>query len=136
LEVPGEVEGVDPGDEVERAVALDLEDDRPVAAPGQRAAPDAPVLLGDLAGRRDREPGVRLLAGEAAAALGRELPGSERPPLEPVLAAPLPVERPRFILSRRQAERRAQNALDAHRLLAAVLQPDRPLDQVVLGVEA
>src|ERR671933_2669436 len=81
-QAPGEVKGLDAGDDVQRVVALQLHRAQPVAAPGQRAEPDRAAMLRLRAARAHREPGVCLVAAQPAAAFEHELARTEWEPVQ------------------------------------------------------
>ena len=68
LERIGEIESVEAAGDAHLPIGRLLHGDAPVAAPGQRAEPDAAGFLGGVAGV-DGEPRVEIVAGVALAAL-------------------------------------------------------------------
>ena len=68
LQRVGEIESVEAAGDAHLPVRSLLDGDAPVAAPGQRAEPDAAVFFGGVAGI-DGEPRIEVVAGVAFAAL-------------------------------------------------------------------
>ncbi len=132
LEPPGEVERLNAHDDVQRVVGLLLEHRDPVATPRQRAKPHLPRVFVDLAAWPHREPRVCFVAAKAAPALGHKLAGLQGSTAQLKVACPLPMQRPRVVVTRRQRQGRAQHPFQDQRRRSRIAQPYGPRDHVEL----
>src|SRR5205823_7654688 len=82
----------------------------------------------------NREPWVRFVTTQTAAALHHELAGLQRAPEQLELAAPLAVERPGVVLPRRKWKRRGQDAVQRQNLGSRIFDGDGARHDVVLGI--